>query len=93
MFDYVPRSMIDGTRDYYGAQQTRAFLARLGEPYTFGIDDGTIGQFLSQRGFLVESDIGPKELEEDYLIRSDGQLHGRVVGFIRIIHAVVEGQD
>ena len=90
--DYMPVSMVNGTNDYYGAPESRDYMARLGEPFTFGIEDGAIECFLSQRGFRVLSDIGPPQLEGRYSVRTDGQLHGRVLGFIRIVHAEVEGR-
>lgn len=90
VFDYMPQSMIQGTLDYYGARESRAYMDQLGESFKFGIEDGGIVRFLSQRGFSVLSDFGPKDLEDNYLIRIDGQLHGRVLGFIRIVHAEVE---
>jgi methyltransferase (TIGR00027 family) len=90
VFDYMPRSMVQGSRDYYGAHECREYMEQLGEVYTFGVEDGSTARFLAQRGFSVLSDVGPRELQRRYLVRSDGELHGRVLGFVRIVHARVE---
>jgi methyltransferase (TIGR00027 family) len=53
IFNYTFQSVIDGTYDL-GAWE-REFhlevLAKLGEPWIFGIEEGTIDEFLSKRGF------------------------------------------
>ena len=90
LLDHVPCSMVDGTREYHGAKENRAFLERMGEPVLFGVDDGRIGELLGRHGFSLVSDVGAKDLEQRYLIRSDGELRGRVIGFVRIAHAAMD---
>jgi hypothetical protein len=38
---------------------------------------------------VVVSDLGPTELTERYLIRSDGRPDGRIAEFARILHVRV----
>jgi methyltransferase (TIGR00027 family) len=52
VFDYLYKSVVDGTCELKGAREAREELARRGEGYRFGVDEGTIHEFLDQRGFL-----------------------------------------
>ena len=90
IFDYIYRSVVEGTCDYYGAREASKYVAKIGEPYTFGIEEGETEQFLAQRGFELVSDLSPEQLENTYLIRQDGKLHGRVDRCGGIAHARVK---
>lgn len=89
VFDYMPQSMVDGSGDFYGGAESRRHMAGMGEPLTFGIPDGEIAAFLKARGFELQSAVGPAELEQTYLLQSDGQLQGRVSGYVRMVEACV----
>lgn len=52
VFDYLYKSVVDGTCELKGAKEARQQVARRGEGWKFGIDEGTIHKFLDQRGFL-----------------------------------------
>ncbi|MBA3327473.1 MAG: SAM-dependent methyltransferase [Solirubrobacterales bacterium] len=86
-FDYVLRSVVAGDHTSYGAAQTARYLARGEEPWRFGIDFDEVEPYLAARGLALESNLGPDELQRRYLERTDGRLHGRVVGFHAIAHA------
>ena len=51
IFDYYPRSVVDGTSKQKVGQNIRNFVKNQGEPLQFGVDDGKIEEFLSNRGF------------------------------------------
>ena len=89
VFDYIYSSAVDGNCDYYGARNVARYVAKRGEPYVFGIEEGTVGQFLAERGFDLVSDFGPEQMESTYLIRSDDMPHGRMYGHTSIAHARV----
>lgn len=91
LFDYMPANMIDGSVDYYGGAESRAYMAEFGEPVIFGIPDQLTGPFLLERGLQLVEDIGPDELALRYLRRADGAIDGRVAGYIRMAEALVEG--
>ena len=93
VFDYLFQSMVEGRCDYHGARESARYVAKRGEPYLFGIEEGTINDFLEARGFRVLSEYTPETLESTYLRRSDGKIHGRVFGYTNIVHALVESQD
>ena len=64
IFDYIFRSALDGTYERGQVHRIRKLWERIGQPLTserfgFGIEDGTIEEFLSQRGFYqVENTTG-----------------------------------
>jgi methyltransferase (TIGR00027 family) len=89
VFDYHYQGFTDGTRDYYGGREGRRRVEELGEPCTFGIEEGELPALLERHELGLVSDLGPKELERRYLIRSDGTVDGRPFGFISIAHARV----
>jgi methyltransferase (TIGR00027 family) len=88
-FSYVYRSVIDGTRDYYGAKEMVRAVTKTGEPYRFGIDEGEIEPFLKDRGFGIVTHFTPGDLEATYLTTDDGSLYGRIGGFFCIARAIV----
>ena len=51
VFDYFPLSVINGTSGCREADNLRQLVAKLGEPFIFGIDDGEIEPYLRERGF------------------------------------------
>jgi hypothetical protein len=64
-------------------------MAKFGEPLRFGTEDGSIENFLGERGFKLVSLFTNRELEASYLIDSHGDLYGRVSGYVRIAEAAV----
>ncbi len=89
VFDYHYQGFTDGTGDYYGGREGRQRVEELGEPCTFGIEEGELALLLERHGLELVSDLGPKDLERHYLRRSDGTVDGRPFGFISIAHARV----
>jgi methyltransferase (TIGR00027 family) len=89
VFDYHYQGFTDGTREYYGGREGRRRVEELGEPCIFGIEEGGVSTLLVRHGLELVSDLGPAELAERYLVRSDGSLDGRPFGFISIAHARV----
>lgn len=89
VFDYVPRSLIEGSVAYYGGEEFRAFMAQSGRPLSFGIEDRNLRRFLAQRNFQLTALVTNLELETRYLIDSNGLLHGRVPGYARIAEATI----
>ena len=89
-FNYIYKSVIDGTCDYYGAKEIFKAVAKSEEPYQFGIEEGKIEQFLNDRGFEVVSHYAAEDLEKKYLTTDDGSSFGRISGFVCIVLAVVK---
>jgi len=79
-FDYIYASVLRGENRYYGEQQILERVSKVGEGWTFGLEEGVIEGFLAERGFELSAHYTPPELEKLYLTAVDGTLHGRVNG-------------
>jgi methyltransferase (TIGR00027 family) len=89
-FNYIYKSVVEGTCDYYGAKEIIKATAESEEPYQFGIEEGKIEQFLHERGFQVVSHYTAEELEKKYLTTTDGSLFGRFSGYVCLVLAVAK---
>ncbi len=87
VFDYCFREVVEGDDDYYGAPELLARLAEMGEPLRSGIPRGQTAQYLADLGLRLEEDLGPQDAIDRYLIRSDGSVYGRPMGFGGLAHA------
>jgi methyltransferase (TIGR00027 family) len=87
LFDYVLRTVLDGTCALRGARNEFEKMKRTSEPFVFGIEDNGIEAFLSKRGFVAVRDVGADDLTDRYL---RGERHDRYVKpWWRIVHAEV----
>jgi methyltransferase (TIGR00027 family) len=66
VFDYILRSVVEGTCTLRGAANEFAKMSRTSEPLTFGIDEGQAPAFLASRGFVNVVDVGAQELTSRY---------------------------
>ena len=90
VFDYMPHELIQGNFDNYKDVRRLAFWVKYrGEPFVFGIEKGKGRSFVEHRGLMVLSDIGPKEMEAQYLTLTSGKLLGPCSSGFRIMHAAV----
>ncbi|MBI2855689.1 MAG: SAM-dependent methyltransferase [Chloroflexi bacterium] len=92
ILEYIYRSVVEGTCDYYGAREAAKYVAKSSESYVFGIEEGTAKEFLGQRGLELVSDFGPEQMEKTYLIKEDGTLHGRVHAYSSVAFATVKAK-
>jgi len=80
IFDYLLLSVLDGTTtDKHAIRQTK-FIARLGEPWLWGIYPEQIADFLSSYGFQLITDYDSVKLRNLY--RHDRPM----MEYIRIVH-------
>jgi methyltransferase (TIGR00027 family) len=77
-FDYVRASVLRREDTLYGEKGSYDRVARAGERWTFGIEDGAIEGFLTQRGLKLLSHYTPSDLEAAYLTAEDGTRFGRI---------------
>ena len=88
IFDYMYREVAEGDyRRYPDARKPARHVARMGEPFVFGIEEGDAARFVGQRGLVLRSDLGYRDLERAYLIRSDGTLDGHSASYFRLAYA------
>jgi methyltransferase (TIGR00027 family) len=88
-FDYIYASVLRRENKFYGEKAIFETVSRAGEGWTFGIEDGAIERFLSERGFKMISHHTPSELEKAYLTADDGTPFGRINGTHCIVTASV----
>jgi O-methyltransferase involved in polyketide biosynthesis len=60
-FTYVHAGVLDGTIRFPGADRWLRNVARLGEPWTFGLLPERVPQFLADRGFRLVRDESTAE--------------------------------
>jgi methyltransferase (TIGR00027 family) len=88
-FDYVYASVLRRENKFYGEREIYETVSRAGEGWTSGVEDGTIEDFLTQRGFKLMKHYTPSDLEKAYLIADDGTRFGRINGTHCIVTASV----
>jgi len=88
IFNYIFQSVVDGTCEMEGAKKARKYVERKGEPWTFGIEEGTTEEFLSKRGFYQVKDAGYEFLRSVYC--KGANQSRKVPEFARIVHATVK---
>ena len=84
VFDYVHKSVLDGRTKESG--KMTGPIARIGEPFKFGIEEGTLEEFLRKRGFGEVEDVNAKLLEDSYLKNTNRKVYPHY----GIVHATVK---
>jgi O-methyltransferase involved in polyketide biosynthesis len=74
---------------YYGEKRIFERVSKAGEPWTFGIEEGEVEEFLAERGFRVIAHQTPADLEKTYLTDENGVSLGRVNGTHAVVTACV----
>ena len=92
IFSYVIRSVVDGTCPDEKAEKVRSAFNSIfnstGERLRFGIDEGTIEEFLSERGFHQIRDISGDFYEAEYF--KGPNRDRRVCCLCRVAYATVK---
>ena len=89
-FDYIYGSVLRQENKYYGEKEIFETVSRAGEDWTFGIEEGEIEKFLTERGFSMVSHYTPCELEERYFRDDSGNVARRINGTHCIVQAEVD---
>jgi len=89
VFDYATKNFVNGDHSTHGGKEIAKWLAKIKEPFLFGLNAEEISPFLSKVNLSVETDCGPKEQENMYLRNRDGKIIGQTLGHIRMVHARV----
>jgi methyltransferase (TIGR00027 family) len=88
VFDYIPRSVVDGTCELDAGQNWRKGVMDAGEPFLFGIKDNEIETFLTQRGFSKVRNVTSEDYKKAYFL---GKNEGREMNsLLSFAYAVVE---
>jgi methyltransferase (TIGR00027 family) len=86
VFDYVYSSVIRHEGRYYG-EELQKNVSDAGEPWTFGFEEGKVGEYLFDHGFIVEEECNSNVLEKRYFTGYSGELLGHVNGTHSIVLA------
>ncbi len=87
IFDYILKSVVDGTCALRGARNEHRKMERTSEPLVFGIVEDRAASYLRARRFREVVDVGAAELKERYF---GGERQDRYVKpWWRIAHATV----
>jgi len=87
IFNYVLKSVVDGSYELKLAKKWKECLGQLGEPITFGIAEADIENFLLRRGFWQVKNVNDEFLR-GYFTKLDRKQE--VFPFFRIAHATVK---
>jgi methyltransferase (TIGR00027 family) len=90
IFDYIYSSVVDGDNESEVARKWRGTLQRLGEPFTFGIEEGSCERFLLDRGFGEVTETTVESLKDAYF--QGRSRNRRLFPFVAIVHATVKTQ-
>jgi len=81
-FTYVHRGLLDRTRRFAYARPWVESVRRAGEPFVFGLDPGTLTDYLAERGWRHLDDLSTTEA-----LAAHGWSIARVPSFYRIARA------
>jgi methyltransferase (TIGR00027 family) len=80
-FDYIYAGVLRKENKYYGEREiSLKTLAKVGEEWTFALEEGEVERFLSRHGFFLRDHSGKPELEEIYFKNSRGVIVGKING-------------
>ncbi|BDZ67005.1 class I SAM-dependent methyltransferase [Methanobacterium ferruginis] len=88
IFDYFPQSMVDGTCELEVGNLIRERVKQSGEPFKFGITDGTIEEFLKERGFSHIQNVTSEDYKKAYFYGKNE--NRKVCSLYSFVHAMVE---
>jgi len=87
IFTYVHAGLMDGSVQFDGGERILRDVARIGEPWTFGIAPGELAEFLGRRGLRLELDLSADEYRRRYFGAAAGAMKG--YGFYHVAVARV----
>lgn len=77
-FDYIFRSVVNGTSSAYGAREQYEIVRNVGEPMQFGLEYDEMTEWLASEDFKIESHYTPDDFENTYLKDNNGELVGKM---------------
>ena len=88
VFDYVRASVLRQEGSCYGEREIARTVAKAGERWYFGIEEGELEQFLDKYGLRVMEHKDAQELERMYFTDASGKAVGRINGTHCLVRAV-----
>jgi methyltransferase (TIGR00027 family) len=87
VFDYVRASVLRQEGSCYGEKDIVKSVAKAGERWYFGLEDGELERFLKKYGLRVNEHKDAQELERMYFTDASGEIVGRVNGTHCLVRA------
>ncbi|TNE43614.1 MAG: SAM-dependent methyltransferase [Deltaproteobacteria bacterium] len=81
-FDWLYARLPAGDTSDHGAAMASMAVAAIGEPFVFGIQEGSIDSFLQERGFQLLANYPPHVLQDTYLDDTFPQMYGFMVNTV-----------
>jgi methyltransferase (TIGR00027 family) len=88
VFDYIYESVLRHEGQYYGEKKIVESVAKAGEEWHFGIEQGEIERFLSTYDLRLCDHRGAHELEQMYFKDAAGKIVGRINGTHCLVRAI-----
>jgi methyltransferase (TIGR00027 family) len=86
IFTYVHSGALNGAVRFEGARRLLADVARLNEPWTFGIAPENALDFLHQRGLHLDLDLSAREYRRSYFGPAASQMKGYDFYHVAVAH-------
>jgi methyltransferase (TIGR00027 family) len=87
LFDYIYSSVLRHEGRYYGEEDMHKNVEGVGEPWGFGIEEGSVEAYLSENNLCLLEELDSTELERRYFTNEEGMVVGRVNGSHSIVLA------
>lgn len=88
VFDFIFGGVLRKENKYYGEKGMYKRVAKVGEGWSFALEEEEVEGFLGKYGFALKDYRRSSELEDAYFRNSKGQVVGRVNGTHAIITAI-----
>jgi methyltransferase (TIGR00027 family) len=92
IFTYIDRRALDGSGLFEGAADLMGEVARLGEPWTFGLDPEELPNYLRARGLRLERDVGARECRRQYFGPDGERMNGYDFYHVTIASVAVQAK-
>ena len=87
VFDHIYAGVLRGENKYYGEKGMYKRTAKVGEEWTFALEENEAEPFLNKFGFAVKDCCNAHELEERYFRNSKGAVVAKINGTHEIVTA------
>ena len=87
VFDYVYSGVIRGENRYFGEKDAAKRVAKLGEAWTFALEEKEVESFLDKYNIQLQDHSRAQDLENRYFKNSEGVQEGKISG----THAILTG--
>ncbi|MBN2462499.1 MAG: SAM-dependent methyltransferase [Dehalococcoidia bacterium] len=87
VFDYIYAGVLRKENKYYGEGEIYKTVAKVGEEWTFALEESEIQRFIGRYGFSLKDHSDAQKLEDRYFRNSKGLIVGKING----THAIVTG--